>query len=112
MVTISITAPTVKRKQRRGAKLSWHDFFGPFCSSSNPFVHHSWTNSLPFSLTFILSGIRKAERKGIYWWRTTKEDHLLFMWTWHLPPVDDVAAVPQLLHVIGLAPVYHDLKAG
>ena len=77
-----------------------------------PLLHCSWTDSLPFSSSFIFEGIRIAERKGIYWKQTTKEDLLLLMWSWHLPPVDDVAAVPQLLHAIGLAPVYHGLKAG
>ena len=77
-----------------------------------PLVHCSWTDSLPFSLTFILSGIRKAERKGIYWRRTTMGGHLLLMWPWHLPPVDDLPTLSQLLHEIGVSPVYHNLKAG
>ena len=76
-----------------------------------PLFHYSRTDSLSFSSHFHSLRQKEAERKGIYWRRTTNEDHLLLMWSWHLPSVDDFAAVPQLLHAIGLAPVYHDLQA-
>ena len=82
--------------------LSFHQF--------TPLFYRSWTNFLSFAYFHTLD-IRKAKPEGIHWTRTTWKDHLLLMWSWHLPPVDDVAAVPQLLHVIGLVPVYHDLQA-
>ena len=59
---------------------------------------------------FHTSDISKAKLKGIHWRRTTRKDQLLLMWSWHFPPIDDVATVPQLFHAIGLAPVHHNLQ--
>ena len=68
---------------------------------------------IPFLFAYFhTSDISKAKPEGIHWEWTTKKDHLLFMSFWHLPPVNDVAAVSQLLHSIGLAPVHHNLQAG
>ena len=77
----------------------------------SPLFYYSWANFLSFAYFHTLD-IRKAKPEGIHWTLTTRKDHLLLMWSWYLPPVNDVAAVPQLLHAIGLAPVYHNLKAG
>ena len=90
--------------------LSWHDFFGPFFLSIRLFFYRSWTNFPSFAYFHTLD-IRKAKPEGIYWTQGTRKDHLLLMWSWHLPTVDNVAAVPQLLHAIGLTPVHHDLRA-
>ena len=68
---------------------------------------------IPFLFAYFhTSDIRKAEPEGIHWTRTAKEDHLLLMWSWHLPPVDDFPALSQLLHEIGVSPVHHNLKEG
>ena len=93
--------------------MSWHGmtFLDLSFHQFAPFFYYSWTNFLSFAY-FHTSDIRKAKPEGIHWTQTTRKDHLLLMWSWHLPPIDNVAAAPQLLHAIGLAPVYHDLKAG
>ena len=76
-----------------------------------PLFYYSWTSFLSFAYLHT-SDIRKAKPKGIHWTQTTRKNHLLLMGSWHLPPVNDVTTVPQLLHAIGLVPVYHNLKAG
>ena len=91
--------------------VSWHDLFGTFSLTSFLFFSYFWTVSSSFLLFSLISGIMKASPKGIYWRWTTRKGHLLLMWSWHLPPVHNVATVSQLLHAIGVSPAHHDLKA-
>ena len=72
--------------------------------------HHSWTNSFYFTY-FNSSDIRKAKPKR----HLLEANYQGGPATAHVvlasPTHYNVAAVPQLLHVIGVAPVHHDLQA-
>ena len=68
---------------------------------------------IPFPFAYFHTlDIKKAKPKGIHWMQTTRKDYLLLMRSWHLPPINDVPALSQLLHEIGVLPVHHDLRTG
>ena len=105
-----MTRPTQRR-------ILYQDCHGMTFRTSFSFIHcpllHSRIDSFSFCL-FSHFGHKesKAQRHSLDAAQTTSKDQLLLTWSWHLPPVDNVPTLSQLLHAISVLPAHHDLCQG